>query len=54
MSLKSTGDLCVMIMENDAKLKEEMTCRFKIDARNFTHLTRALESLKRLYFDWLF
>ena len=31
MSLKSTEELCVMKMKNDAKFEEELTCHFKID-----------------------
>ena len=34
MSLKFTGELFVMTMKNDAKLEEELTCRFKTDMRN--------------------
>ena len=34
MSLKSTEQLCVMKMKNDAKFEEELTCHFKIDMRN--------------------
>ena len=34
MSLKSTEELCVMTMKNDAKFEEELTCHFKIDMRN--------------------
>ena len=30
MSLKFTGELCVMTMKNE----EELTCRFKTDMRN--------------------
>ena len=26
-----------MTMKNDTKFEEEMTCRFKIDTRNFTN-----------------
>ena len=37
MSLKITGDLCVMTMKNDAKIEEEVTCQFKIDMRNLTN-----------------
>ena len=33
MSLKFTGDLCVMTMKNESKSKEELTCQFKIDMR---------------------
>ena len=29
MTLKSTEELCVMTMKNDAKLEEELTCHFK-------------------------
>ena len=34
MSLKFSGELCVMAMKNDAKCKEELTCKFKTDIRN--------------------
>ena len=34
MSLKFTGELCVMTMKNDARFEEELTCQFKIDMRN--------------------
>ena len=37
MSLKHRGDLCVMIMKNDAKFEIELTCHFKIDMRNLIH-----------------
>ena len=37
MSLKLTGELCVMIMKNDARFEEELTCQFKIDMRNLTN-----------------
>ena len=33
MSLKLTWELFVMTIKNDAKLEEELTCRFKIDMR---------------------
>ena len=36
MSLKFTGDLCVMTMKNDAKFGEDLTCCFKIDIGNLT------------------
>ena len=38
MSLKFTEELCVMTMKNDAKIEEELTCRFKIDMRNLTNV----------------
>ena len=34
MSLKSTEELSVMTMKNDAKFEEELTCHFKVDMRN--------------------
>ena len=37
MSLKFTGEFCVMTMKNDAKFEEELTCQFKIDMRNLTN-----------------
>ena len=43
MSLKFPGEFCVITMKNDAKMEEELTCRFKIDMRtlmNFDPSTR--------------
>ena len=37
MSLKFTGELCVMKMKNAAKIEEELTCQFKTDMRNLTN-----------------
>ena len=37
MSLKFTEGLHVMIMKNDAKFKEVLTCQFKIENRNLTN-----------------
>ena len=37
MSLKFTGDFCVMTMKNDAKFEEELTGQFKIDMRSLTN-----------------
>ena len=37
MSLKFTGKLCVMTMNNDAKFEEELTCQFKIYMRNLAN-----------------
>ena len=33
MSLKSTEELCVIKMKNDAKFEEQLTCHFKIGMR---------------------
>ena len=35
MSLKFTGEFCVMTLKSDAKFEEELTYQFKIDMRNF-------------------
>ena len=37
MSLKFTGELCVIRMKNDAKFEVDLTCQFKIDMRNLTN-----------------
>ena len=37
MSLKFTGELCVMTMNNDARIEEELTIQFKIEMRNLTN-----------------
>ena len=37
MSLKFTEELYVTAMKNDAKIEEELNCRFKVDMRNFTN-----------------
>ena len=34
MSLKFTGEFCVMTMKNDGKFEEELTCQLKIDMKN--------------------
>ena len=34
MSLKFTKELYVMIMKNDTKFEEEVTCHLKIDMKN--------------------
>ena len=52
MSLKFTEELCVMTMNNDTKIEEQLTC-FKIDMKNLMNLTQALESLKNLHFNGL-
>ena len=37
MSLKFTGEFCVMTIKNDAKFEEELTCQFNIYIRNLTN-----------------
>ena len=40
MTLKFTEELCAMKIKKDTKIKEEFTCRFKIDIRNLTNFDR--------------
>ena len=37
MSLKFTGEFCVIAMKNDTKFEQELTCQFKTDMRNLTN-----------------
>ena len=37
MSLKFTGNLCVMTMKNDQQFEEELTCQFKVNMGNLTN-----------------
>ena len=39
-----------MTMKNEAKIKEELTCRFKIDMRNFTNFNLSTRKSKKLVF----
>ena len=48
MSLKSTGEVCIMTMKNDAKIEEEFTCQFKIDMRNLTNLDPSTRKSQKL------
>ena len=41
MSLKFTGELCVMTMMSDAKTEDELTCQFKIDMINLTNFEKS-------------
>ena len=37
MSLKFTGEFCVMKMKNYTKFEQELTCQLKIAMRNLTN-----------------
>ena len=50
MSFKFTVELCVMAMKNDTKIEEELTCRFKIDMRNFTNFDPSIRKSKKFKF----
>ena len=53
MSLKSTEELCVMTMKNDAKFEKELTCHFLNDMRNLMNFDSSTRKSKNLLFDWL-
>ena len=50
MSLKFTGELCVMTKKNDARFEEELTGQFKIDMRNSTNFDLRTQNLKNFQF----
>ena len=50
MSLKLTVELCVIKMKNDTKIDEELTCRFKIEMRNFTNFDPSTQKSKKFVF----
>ena len=47
MNLKFTEQLCVMTIKNDAKIEEEMTCRFNIDMRNLTNFDPSVQKSQK-------
>ena len=47
MSLKFTGELCVIRMKNDAKFEEDLTCQFKIGMRNLTNFDPSTEKSQK-------
>ena len=47
MSLKFTGEFCVMTMSNDSKTEEELTCQFKIDLRNLTNFNASTQKSQK-------
>ena len=42
-----------MTMKYDTKIEEELTCRFKIDMRNFTNFDPSTQKSKNLCFNGL-
>ena len=50
MSLKFTGELCVMTMNNDAKIEEELTIQFKIEMRNLTNFDPSTQKSHKFAF----
>ena len=47
MSLKFTGELCVMTIKNNAKFEEELTCQFKTHMRNLTNFDPSIRKSKK-------
>ena len=50
MTLKPTEELCVMAVKNNAKFEGKLTCRFKIDMRNFTNFDPSTQKSKKFVF----
>ena len=47
MNLKFTEEICVMIMKNDPKIEEELTCHLKTDMRNLTNFDLNTQKSKK-------
>ena len=43
---KSTEELCVITLKNDAKFEEKLSCALKNDMRNLSNFDPTLKSLK--------
>ena len=50
MSFKFTKDLCAMKLKNDARIEEELTCRFKIGKRNLTNFDPSTQKFQKFAF----
>ena len=47
MSLKFTGELCVMAMKNDARTEEEPTYQLKIDMSNLKNFGLSTQKFQK-------
>ena len=54
MTLKLTEELCVMVMKNNARFKEKLTCHFKTDMRNSKNFDSSTRKSINMLFNWLF
>ena len=54
MSLKFTGDLCIMTMKNDVKFELKLTGQFKTDMSDLTIFDSNTQNLNNLRFNGLF
>ena len=52
MSLKLTGELCVMTIKNNTKFEEELTCQFKMDIRNLTNFDLSTRKSQTFALQW--
>ena len=50
VTFKFTEELCVMTMKINAKLEGELTCRFKIEMKNFTSFDPSTQKSKNFVF----
>ena len=50
VTLNVTEELNVMKMNNNTKIEEELTCRFKIDMRNVTNFDPSIRKSKKIVF----
>ena len=52
MSLKFTGELCVMAMNSDVKLEEELICQFKPDMRDMMNFDQSTQKSQKCAHYW--
>ena len=52
MSLKFTGELCVMTMKNDAKFVKKLICQFTINMRNLTNFDASARKSQKFALSW--
>ena len=50
MSLKFTGDVFVMTMQNDTKFEQQLTFQFKIDMKNLTNFDPSTQKFQKIAF----
>ena len=50
MSLKFTGDVFVMTMQNDTKFEQQLTCQFKIDMKNLKNFDPSTQKFQKIAF----
>ena len=52
MSLKFTGEFCVITMKNDTKFEQKLTCQFKTDMRNLTNFDLSTQKSQKFALSW--